>query len=67
MDPGNVNSGMCLKCKIPMLIDLPDQNAVRLFCPDCTRDVQEFVRTSKGNKDLKRIVIHGKTFKTINP
>ena len=65
MDPGNLGKGWCIKCKIPMMIDLPDENKVRLLCLDCTKDVQEFMRHSKGNKDLKRIVIHGKTYKQI--
>ena len=66
-DPGNLNRGQCLKCKIPMVIELPDPNAVRILCPDCTREVQEIVRTSKNDPNRKRLVIHAKTFKTINP
>lgn len=66
-DPGNLNRGMCLKCKTPMMIEMPDDNAVRILCLDCTREVQEFIRTSKSNKNLKRIVLHSGTFKTINP
>jgi len=61
MDPGNVNKGFCLKCKTPLLIDLPDEDRIRLLCTDCTRDVKERLRHTKNNPNLKRMVIMGNT------
>jgi hypothetical protein len=65
-NPGNLGKGYCLKCKTPMMIDLPDENAVRLLCLDCTKEVQHLIRHSKSNANLKRFVIHGKTFKPVD-
>ena len=67
VDPGNVNKGFCLKCKIPLLVDLPDENRIRLLCVDCTREVKERLKHTKNNPNLKRIVIHADTYKVKKP
>jgi hypothetical protein len=50
-----------------MLIDMPDENAVRILCLDCTKEVKEKIKHIKSDPNRQRIVIHGGTFKTINP
>lgn len=63
VDPGNVGRGFCLKCKTPLLIELPDDKRVRLLCLDCTKQVHEKLRHSKNNPNIKRIVIRSDSYK----
>lgn len=65
LDPGNIGKGFCLKCKTPLEILLPDENLVRIFCIQCTKDVKERVAAAKNNPNAKRMVIDGKTAKRI--
>lgn len=65
LDPGNIGKGFCLKCKTPLDIILPDENAVRIFCVPCTKDIKERVKAAKNNPNAKRMVIDGKTAKRI--
>ena len=54
-DPGNIGKGYCLKCKMPMVVEMPGR--VRVLCTDCAKEVHEIIRTSKSNKNLKRTVL----------
>ena len=53
--PGNVDKGFCLKCKTPLVVELPDK--IRYLCPSCVKEVKEKLAHAKGNKNLKRIVL----------
>jgi hypothetical protein len=53
--PGNIDKGFCLKCKTPLVLELPDK--IQFLCGECVKDVKAIVAASKGNPDLKRFVI----------
>jgi len=53
--PGNVDKGFCIKCKTPLLVELPDK--IRYLCPNCVREIKEKLVAAKGNPNMKRIVL----------
>jgi len=53
--PGNLDKGFCLKCKQPLMVELPDR--IRYLCPNCVREVKELVKSAKGNDNIKKIVL----------
>lgn len=53
--PGNIDKGFCLKCKTPLVLELPEK--IQFLCGECVKDIKAIVASSKGNADLKRLVL----------
>jgi len=63
--PGDLGKGFCIKCKIPLVVELPEK--IRFLCPECVRDINELVRTAKDNPDMKRMVIEPGKYRQVLP
>lgn len=63
--PGNVDKGYCIKCKVPLLVEVPGQ--IRFLCPDCVKEVKAIMRDSKSNKNLKRTVLEPGQWRRVLP
>lgn len=63
--PGNLDKGHCIKCKIPLVVEIPGR--MRFLCPECVRDINKLLADSKSNKNLKRTVLQPGQWRKRNP
>jgi hypothetical protein len=63
--PGNIDKGYCIKCRTPLVVELPDK--IRFLCTDCVREVNKMVQAAKGNPNMKRMVLQPGQWRKVNP